>query len=176
MGARQEKELVIPAIGRSIEMQAKYVRDMERRRALGITACILCERAQYYEQRGRGVKIGKQTIALSNPFFTLMPNDYPYSVYDGHQVLAHHMLVPLRHLSNDDILFDREYSDAERDVKIQIRKQTDAYATIMGRTDGSAASSVKNHAHLHYLQLGSIIESQVFSIPEQRNDVTFVKN
>lgn len=168
------KEFVVPAIGRSIPEQMAYVEAMRLRRQVGNAACILCERIAAHEQSRTHIKIGGRAIKFSNPAFLLIPNDFPYESYDGHQVLAHHMLVPRDHHGITQIMSTKKLRRQRQDAEAELLSLTgDYYATSMYRTDSSQASSVKNHYHQHWFRLGKPIKSQTFSIPSQQNDVVY---
>ncbi len=167
-------ERFVPAIGRSIATQEKYVAHLAEKRRTGDTSCDLSNNIERQRQYGIYPMIGERAIILTNEFFTVIDNDFPYSVYDGQQIIVHHMLVPYQHIDYDSLIGERqlrhEFVDAEAEL---MEVSGGAYTANLARSSGSVASSIRSHAHKHFFVTGAPVIEQHFSVAEARNDVTF---
>lgn len=161
----------VPAIGRTIETQKRYMQHLQRKHETGDTSCDLCSSIERQDVTGAHPTLGDSAIRLTNDYFTLIDNDFPYEIYDGQQVLTHHMLVPREHVDYDTVQRDKklrhEFADAEYEL---LQLSLGAYGTNMARASSSVASSIRQHAHKHFFITGSPIIEQRFSVSQQQND------
>ena len=160
---------LVPAIGRSIETQEAYAKFM----AEYMGKCALCDSVELQQKTDLRPHIGARALRLSNPDFTVIENDFPYEIYDGQQILAHHMIVPVAHYTYTEINEVAKLRHGLSDAEAELQELTDnAYGTIMGRSSNSIASS-QSHAHRHLFITGTPAIEQHFSIAEGSNDFRF---
>lgn len=167
-------EHFVPAIGRSIAVQEQYIKHLQEKRELGDTSCDLCGTVERQNHDKLYPSIGGRAIILTNQNFTLVENDFPYEAYDGQQIRKHHLLVPREHIDFDAIKRDRtlrhDFADAEAEA---LDLANGAYGTVMARTSGSLASSIKTHAHEHLFVTGEPVIEHHFSVENGLNDFRF---
>lgn len=167
-------EYIVPAIGRAIAGQEQYIKHLHDKLAAGDTSCDLCGRVEFQDRNSLYPQIGGRAIILTSQNFTLIENDFPYEAYDGQQIITHHMLVPREHISFDAIKQDRtlrhDFADAEAEA---LELAEGAYGTVMARTSGSLASSIKTHAHEHLFVTGEPVIEHHFSVENGYNDFRF---
>lgn len=166
-----EERRVVPAIGRTIEVQENYIKHLEEKHRAGDDSCDLCGSVERQRQTDLYPQLGGRAIVLSNSDFTLIENDFPYAIYDGQEITAHHMLVPRAHIGYDAVMANTALRHSFADAEAEVLDLSDhAYGTGMARTSGSVASSIRAHAHKHFFVTGQPIVEQHFSIAEGRND------
>ena len=164
-----------PSIGRDIDTQVTYMKHLIEKRETRDDSCDLCASVERQRDDQIYPKIGGRALILANEYFTAIENDFPYSVYDGREILAHHMLVPREHISYNQILRDKVLRHELIDAEYELHDLSEyAYGTTMARTSNNVASSIPDHAHMHLFRTGSPIVEQHFSMSEKRNDFTIL--
>lgn len=167
----------MPAIGRSIEMQQRYIEHHAAKHSRGDTSCDLCSAVLRQETASLYPQLHCEDIQLEDKHFALVINDYPYFTYDGQEVLAHHMLVPRQHMGSPRaVLLDNTFSKAKLEAMRSIELLTDGYynATLT-RSSSRPSSSVQAHDNTHYFHFGHPVTEQHFYVATRQNDVRFAK-
>ena len=164
----------VPAIGRSIETQEVYVEHLRAKRAIGDLSCDLCAAVSRQERLDLYPEIDGKPFVLTNEYFALVVNDYPYFAYDGQEVKAHHMLLPREHIGSRALLLDRFWRNAQADARSEIEELTNGfYHADLRRSSSSPASSIRAHDHTHLFRFGRPVVAQHFSIEQRKNDIAF---
>jgi len=167
-----EEPILSPAPFRNKETQKLYVWKAEMERRIGSTACNICELIDKQEDTQRSSKFGKAILKLLNIGFIIVPNEFPYDMYDGQEVLQHDLLVPLKH-----------YSEADN-VHLQTRiafglalpkaMKEGGYSTSSERAPSNAASSIPGHKHTHLYRLGRKMKRFVYDPESDKREIEWM--
>lgn len=168
------ERMALPAIGRSLETQERYRKHIEDKIRRGDCSCDLCTNVERQRRENTYPMIGSRAIILTNRSFTLLENDFPYSVYDGQRVTGHHLLVPRRHIDDNGITSDRNLRYDYADARAELLDLTgDYYTLVMTRTSANHASSIPGHAHGHMMRTVGVLLEQYFSLDKGINRYRF---
>lgn len=160
-----------PSIGRDIKTQVAYMEHLYSKRRCNDGSCDLCVNIERQTTEQLYPRIGSCALTLSNEYFTVIDNDFPYSVYDGREITAHHMLVPREHIDYNQIFQSAQLRHELVDAEYELHELSGhVYGTTMARTTNNVASSIPDHAHKHLFITGAPIVEQHFSVAAKQND------
>lgn len=91
----------------------------------------------------------------------VVPNKFPYEVWDGSPVVDHQMVVPARHVLSLD-----EYTDREAlDFFAVVRRYEAMGYSVYSRSPRNTGRSIK-HVHTHLILTGQVHAAPSVSVPE----------
>lgn len=145
-----------PAMGRSEESQARYEAHMQQKRETGDTSCDLCRVAIMPSLSN---KIGSGVLEIAQKHISLVENRFPYAIFDGQEVLDHHMLIPKEHFGEFKDFSPEAYMEYMGSLAIIMQ----GYDLTFTRSPSSKGSSIKNHLHTHAMRFGRLIDGLSYS-------------
>ncbi len=113
-----------------------------------VVSCSFCEIDEGHEQFVEGLR-----------FFKIIKNRYPYTFWDGQDVIEHLMLVPRKHA--DQLAFASDEEKLEY-VDTLSRYEKNGY-NIYARAPQSIMKSI-THQHTHFIKPGGPIRRFVLAI------------
>jgi hypothetical protein len=146
---------------RDTDTQAKYVSHIQHKVLTNDTSCDMC----------RLIKDHRIDMGKDLQHVCIIPNEFPYSVYDGSRAVVHHMLVPTEHYASS--------SELPEEVKQELRDTQDAllgdgtYDSALVRSTHSPTLSVRGHMHIHLIKLGEKIIRQDYDAYTGKNDIKY---
>jgi hypothetical protein len=145
------------SMGRSQETQDLYEAHARMKQLTGDASCDLCRTAN---RQDISMKLGHGALEVIQNHITLVENDFPYAVYDGQEVLEHHMIIPKDHYA-EAMDFppetDEEFSKA---YKVALKQ----YKLTFARNPESQGSSIKDHFHMHAMNFGRRVVALSYSL------------
>ena len=145
-----------PAMGRSENNQLRYDNHFREKKLSGDESCDLCKVA---DQHPLPLKIGGQTLEIAQKHIALIENSFPYTVYDGQEVIDHKMIVPKKHYAELKDFPPDVYSEYMGSLAL-IMQEFDQTFT---RSPSNNGSSIKAHSHTHALKFGRLVEELSYS-------------
>jgi hypothetical protein len=149
-----EKPVLSRAPFRNQETHTEYEKKAALKLQLGSTACDICELIDKHADTRRSKKLGRAMLKLMNMGFTIVPNEFPYDMFDGQKVLEHDLLVPLKHFSEAD----KVHLQTRLAFALALARAMKDYSTYSERAPNNAASSIPGHKHTHLYKLGEKME------------------
>jgi len=102
--------------------------------------CILCDPQE---------SVSTRPVA-TNEHFRILPNRFPYSIWDELPVVSHYMIVPMRHITHFTEFSNEE---AKEFFRLVTDYEADGYS-LYSRAPANTSRTVSHH-HAHLIKLAT---------------------